>query len=173
MGITARWAIWGTAVGVLAADQLSKSLILALDPAARPGRGWITIRLVRNTGASFGIGSGHPLVITLVAMAAVAIVAVITYRVRDRVAVLCWAVVLGGAAGNLADRLVRPPGFGRGAVVDWIKTAGYPPSFNVADIAIRAGTVAAVIAMLATRAPAGKTEGGAQTVLPISSRPPP
>jgi signal peptidase II len=57
--------------------------------------------------------------------------------------------VAGGAAGNLADRLLRSPGPGRGAVVDWIHVAGYPATFNLADVAIRAGVVAALVATLA------------------------
>jgi hypothetical protein len=57
--------------------------------------------------------------------------------------------VAGGAAGNLADRLLRSPGSGRGAVVDWIHVAGYPATFNLADVAIRAGAAGALVATLA------------------------
>jgi signal peptidase II len=148
-----RFAVWGVAVGVLLADQVSKSLVLAVDPgsATRWGAGWFSVRLVRNTGASFGIGAGHPLVITLVALVLTVVVAVLTVlaaRSRGRVAAIAWAVVLGGAAGNLADRLIRAPGLGRGAVVDWIHVDGYPATFNLADLALRAGVVVAVITMI-------------------------
>ncbi len=61
---------------------------------------------------------------------------------------LFLAAILGGAAGNLADRLLRSPGFGRGAVVDWIHLAGYPATFNVADLAIRLGAIGALAAAL-------------------------
>lgn len=60
-------------------------------------------------------------------------------------------MIAGGALGNLADRLFRSPGPGRGAVIDWIHIAGYPTTFNVADIAIRAGAVGAVAAMIGAR----------------------
>lgn len=144
-----RWAVWVAAAAVCVVDQITKSLVLARDPASayRTGGGRLSIRLVRNTGASFGVGSGHPMVITLVASAVVVIVLALVVAARSRAAALCWAVVLGGALGNLADRLFRSPGPGLGAVVDWIRVDGYPATFNLADLAIRAGTVAAVIAM--------------------------
>lgn len=142
-----RWhALIGVAVLVLAADQISKSLIVAADPGG--GGGLVSVRLVRNTGASFGIGAGHPVLITLTAAAVVAVAAVWLFRARSRVTALFLAAVLGGAAGNLADRLFRSPGFGRGAVVDWIHVAGYPATFNVADVAIRVGALGAAAAAL-------------------------
>lgn len=59
-----RLAVAGVAVLVLAVDQVSKSLVVAADPGRGDG-GMVSVRLVQNTGASFGIGAGHPLVITL------------------------------------------------------------------------------------------------------------
>jgi signal peptidase II len=145
--------VWGIAVGVLLADQVTKGVALATHPSSgASGGGWISLRLVRNTGASFGLGSGHPVVITLVAVVLVAAVVIALLRTRSTAVALALAVVLGGAAGNLADRLFRSPGPGRGAVVDWIHVAGYSPSFNLADLAIRAGAVAALLAFgLASR----------------------
>ena len=135
---------------VLAADQISKSVVVAVDPRG-DGGGLVSVRLVRNTGASFGIGAGHPLVITLTAAVvfAVAVVLLVTARSRSRAVALSLAAVVGGAAGNLADRLLRGPGLGRGAVVDWIHVAFYPATFNIADLAIRLGVVVAVIAAFA------------------------
>jgi len=52
------------------------------------------------------------------------------------------------AAGNLAGRLTRPPGPFHGAVIDWIKVAFYPPAFNLADVALRAGVAIPVIRVL-------------------------
>ena len=103
---------------VLAADQISKSLVLAAHPAA--GAVW----LVRRPPGPQHRGqrrhrSGYPILVSLAALA-------ITARRRVRAARrpggrrLCLAAVVGGAAGNLADRLFRAPGFGRGGVVDWI-----------------------------------------------------
>jgi signal peptidase II len=139
------------AVIVLAGDQVSKSLVLAARPSSNSGGGLVSVRLVRNTGASFGLGAGHPIVVVLTSVVVIAIVAVLLARTSSRAAALCLAAVLGGALGNLADRLFRAPGLGRGAVVDWIHVAFYPASFNLADLAIRVGVVGAVIAMLGIR----------------------
>ena len=114
------------AVLVLAVDQVSKALVVAVAPRGLGG-GVVSVRLVRNTGASFGIGAGHPVLITVVAAAMLAAAVIWLVRTRRPGVALCLAVVAGGAAGNLADRLLRSPGPGRGAVVDWIHVAGYPP----------------------------------------------
>jgi signal peptidase II len=140
-------ALIGVAALALAADQISKSLVVAANPGGGGG-GLVSVRLVRNTGASFGIGAGHPVLITLTAAAVLAVAAVLLFRARSQVAALFLAAVLGGAMGNLADRLFRSPGFGRGAVVDWIHIAGYPATFNVADVAIRVGALGAAAAVL-------------------------
>ncbi|MGH3246446.1 MAG: signal peptidase II, partial [Trebonia sp.] len=60
----------------------------------------------------------------------------------------CLAAVLGGAAGNLADRIFRAPGFGRGGVVDWIHFGGSGGSLDVADLGIQFGVLGAIIAVL-------------------------
>lgn len=144
-----RRAALGIAVVVVTADQLSKFLVLAAHPGW--GNGPISVRLVRNTGASFDLGAGHPVVVLLASVVVVAVVAVLMTRTPSRAGALLLAVVVGGAAGNLADRLFRSPGPGRGAVIDWIHVAGYPATFNVADIAIRLGAVGAAAAMLGAR----------------------
>ncbi len=144
----ARLAVVGVAALVLAADQATKSAVVAANPRGA-GSGLVSLRLVRNTGASFGIGAGHPVVITLTALAILAVAVALVLRTSSRAVALSLAVVAGGAAGNLADRLFRAPGLGRGAVVDWIHVAFYPPTFNLADVAIRLGALIAVIAQLA------------------------
>ena len=133
---------------MLTADQVSKSLVVAVGPHGSGG-GVVSVRLVRNTGASFGIGAGHPVLITMVAAAVLAAAVIWLVRTRRPGVALCLAVVAGGAAGNLADRLLRSPGPGQGAVVDWIHLAGYPATFNLADVAIRAGAVGVLVATLA------------------------
>ena len=146
---TVRWAMGTIAVGVLAADQVSKSLVLAAHPAGVIGSGWISVRLVRNTGASGGLASGYPVLVTLAALTITAAAAALALRARGRVVALSLAAVLGGAAGNLADRIFRAPGFGRGGVVDWIHFGGGGGSLDVADIAIQLGVLGAIIGILA------------------------
>ena len=137
----------GTAGVVLAADQITKSLVLRLHPVT--GSGLVSIQLVRNTGASGGIAAGYPVLVTLAAVAIVAVAGTLAVRTRSRAVAICLAAVLGGALGTLSDRLFRAPGLGRGAVVDWIHVAGRGGSFNISDVAIQLGAVAAVVAMFA------------------------
>ena len=143
-----RWAMLATGAAVLAVDQISKTLVLRLHPAA--GHGLVTIQLVRNTGASGGIASGYPVLVTLVAVAIACVAGALALRARGRVVAIGLAAVLGGALGNLSDRLFRSPGLGRGAVVDWIHVAGRGGSFNISDLAIQLGVVVAVVAMFVT-----------------------
>jgi signal peptidase II len=143
-----RRAMGATALAVLLSDQVSKSLVLAAHPGDVAGAGWISVRLIRNTGASDGIASGYPVLVTLAAIAVTAVAAALALRVRSRAAAVSLAAVLGGAAGNLADRVFRAPGFGRGGVVDWIHFAGSGGSLDVADVAIQFGVIGAVIAII-------------------------
>jgi signal peptidase II len=144
-----RWAMGTIAVAVLAADQVSKSLVLAAHPAGVAGAGWITVRLVRNTGASGGLASGYPVLVTLAAMAITALAAGLALRARGQIVAVSLATVLAGALGNLSDRIFRAPGFGRGGVVDWIHLAGRGGSLDVADVAIQFGVLGAIIGILA------------------------
>jgi signal peptidase II len=138
----------GITVGVLAADQVSKSLVLAAGQGGVIGSGFVSVRLVRNTGASGSLASGHPVPVTLAAIAVTALAVTLALRARSRGVALCLAAVLGGAVGNLADRLLRGPGLGRGGVVDWIHFAGRGGSLDLADVAIQLGVAGAIIAVL-------------------------
>jgi signal peptidase II len=136
---------------IVAADQITKTLVLASHPASATvaGTGFVGIRLVRNTGANGGIAAGYPVLVTLVAAAIAVAASVFALRARGRAMAICLAAVVGGALGNLADRLLRAPGFGRGAVVDWIHLGALNGSFNLADLAIQFGIIGVVIALLA------------------------
>jgi signal peptidase II len=148
-----RWVTCAIGAGILAADQVSKNLVLTLDRNSDRGSagGWVTVHLIRNTGASGGFGAAYPTVVTLAGVVIAALAVTLALRTQSRAVALCLAAVLAGAAGNLADRVFRSPGLGRGAVVDWIHVAGSRASFNVADLAIQLGALGTVIAMLAIR----------------------
>jgi signal peptidase II len=136
---------------VLALDQVSKVLIVAeLRPDQRVvwlGR-LITLQLVRNPGAAFGVGASYTIIIAAIAVGTI----VFILRAARRLESLAWAIVLGlllgGAMGNLSDRLLRAPGPLRGFVVDWIKLPLFPPTFNLADTAITFGAIIAVLLAL-------------------------
>jgi signal peptidase II len=145
----ARPAVAAITLLVLAADQVTKALVLSGRISGDAG--WAAVRLVRNTGAAGGFASGFPLLVTLSAVAITVLACALLLRARGRVTALFIAAVLGGALGNLADRVFRSPGLGRGAVVDWIHLAGRGGSLNLADAAIQLGVLGAAIALLATR----------------------
>jgi len=134
-------------VVVFVADLVSKTVVVATlshrDPIRLLG-GLLTLRELRNSGAAFSIGTSVTAVFTLIALGV--IVAIL--RTARRLRSIPWAVtlglLLGGATGNLGDRLFRSPGFLRGNVVDWIELPHWPV-FNVADSCIVCGGVLAVL----------------------------
>ncbi len=115
--------------------------------------GLIYLTLYRNIGAAFSFAEGWTIVFSLIAV----LVAVVIVRTSRRLFSTGWAVslglVLGGATGNLVDRIFRDPGFLRGGVVDFLSAFGpdaqYWPVFNVADSAIVCGGILG--ALLAVR----------------------
>ena len=109
----------------------------------------ITLRDGEDEQAAVVRAGRAKLGVQLAAVLIVGAAGTLALRVRGRGIAICLAAVLGGALGNLSDRLFRSPGFGRGAVVDWIHFGG-SGSFNVADMAIQFGALAAVVAMIAS-----------------------
>ena len=142
--------LWCLAVGVVVVDQLTKAwAVTALADSQRIDLlgSWLGFVLVRNPGAAFSFATGQTWVFTAVAL----VVIVIVLRVSRRLGSMWWAttlgLVLGGAVGNLIDRLTREPGLFRGHVVDFIDYGGLFVG-NVADIAI-VGAAAAIMALSA------------------------
>lgn len=136
-------------VVTVAADQLTKWWALsALDPAAeaRPLLGnLIRLNLTFNPGAALSFGSSATGILTVISAAVVVAVIVFARRLKSRAWAATLGLLLGGAMGNLIDRLLRAPGVGRGHVVDFIDYHVFIG--NVADIAI---VGAAAMAMLLT-----------------------
>jgi signal peptidase II len=157
----ARWAAAGIITAVVAADQVTKSLVLAGRIAG--GTRWAAVRLARNTGSAGGIGSAHPVLVSLLALAITAVAAAALLRARRAIVAVALSLVVAGALGNLADRVFRAPGLGRGAVVDWIHLAGGGGSMDISDLAINAGAIALVVALLASRE---KAAGAREPELP-------
>ena len=139
--------LFGVAVAVFAADLISKVIVVATLTPDRPVwliSGLLDLNLTRNSGAAFSFGTGMTIVFTAIAIGVI----IFILRTSRRLHSLAWAVtlglLLGGAAGNLADRLLRSPGVFRGEVVDWIQLPHWPV-FNVADSCIVCGGVLAVV----------------------------
>ncbi|MFP3713666.1 signal peptidase II [Puerhibacterium sp. TATVAM-FAB25] len=124
---------------VLAADQLTKwwatsALVEGGEPVRLVGD-LLSLRLIFNPGAALSIGTGMTGVLTVVVVAVVVVIVRQMRRIGSRGWAVALGLLLGGALGNLVDRLAREPGFARGHVVDFIDYAGFFVG-NVADIAI-------------------------------------
>lgn len=100
----------------------------------------LQLRLLYNDGAALGIGGGYTGLLTVVVIAVVVVVLRITRKIGSRGWAVALGLLLGGAIGNLIDRLFKEPSFGKGHVVDFIDYAGFFVG-NVADIAIVAAAV--------------------------------
>jgi len=135
--------------GVVALDQLTKVWAVArLDdgPISVFGQD-VEFRLSRNRGGAFSLFQGFtPLLAVLAVVLAVLLVRALR-RTDEMGMVVALALVLGGATGNLIDRMVRDPGFLRGAVIDFVRLDGWP-TFNVADSAVTIGAVLLVVRAL-------------------------
>ena len=139
------WLVLAAALTYIA-DQLTKWLALRAlgDSTVDLIGGWLVLRLSHNSGAALSWGSSITWVFTILALAISVGIVLLARRLVSRAWALTSGLLLGGALGNLTDRLARPPGFGRGAVVDFI---GYGNFFigNVADIAIVSAMVLLMI----------------------------
>ena len=138
------------AFAVCAVDAVSKVLAVAELSPHRPVSllgGLITLHLYRNPGAAFGIGPSFTVIYALIEAGVFAAILSMSRRLRSWPWAIALSLLLGGAAGNLADRLLRSPGPLRGFVIDWIKLPYFPPTFNIADSAI---TIGAALLVLAT-----------------------
>lgn len=139
-----------TAVVIIAAiDQVTKTIMLNwLEPGeAVPVLGdWFRFYLLFNPGAAFSMGEGSTWLFTCIQIAFILGVALYSPKVTDRWVGVGLAMIAGGAAGNLIDRLFREPQFFLGHVVDFISVGDFAV-FNVADSAITVGVVVFVISM--------------------------
>lgn len=140
---------------VLVLDAVSKAWVVsdfADDRSKKVLGGLVYISPTRNSGAAFGLGAGYTIIFTAVAVVVVGTVARLSSRLRSLPWAIALGLILGGAMGNLIDRLVRAPGFLRGAVVDWISVftpdGGAWPIFNLADSGIVCGGILTVLLAL-------------------------
>lgn len=156
MSGTRRAAALSLAVVVI--DQLTKHW--ALDALAN-GRVIEVVWTLRfalgfNSGFAFSTGTGWGPWIGLVAILVVVVLAVAVKRADNETSRVALALIVGGAIGNIVDRLFRGEGWMHGKVVDFIDL-GWWPVFNIADSAITVGGI--VLAVMALRTP---SDGGSE-----------
>jgi signal peptidase II len=149
------WALtvmFSVAAAVLAADAISKAQVLGSltgHPPVRLLHGLVTLDLTFNAGAAFGVGPSYTVVIALIVCGVIVSIIRTARRLRSPAWTIALGLLLGGAMGNLGDRLFRAPGLLRGRVVDWINLPHFPWTFNLADASITGAAV--LIAVLALR----------------------
>ncbi|MGP4042725.1 signal peptidase II [Streptomyces sp. 2A115] len=139
--------LFAVAALAYALDLVSKMIVVAKlehnEPIEIIGD-WLRFEAIRNAGAAFGIGEAFTVIFTVIAAAVIVVIA----RLARKLYSLPWAIalgmLLGGALGNLTDRIFRSPGVFKGAVVDFIAPKHFAV-FNLADSAIVCGGILIVL----------------------------
>ncbi|GAA0566927.1 signal peptidase II [Paractinoplanes ferrugineus] len=147
-----------TAVLAVALDQWVKWLCTEHLTEGEPVRilgGLVYLSLLRNGGAAFSMGENHTWVFPVITLVVIGWIGYMTTRLRSLPWAISLGLVLGGAVGNLGDRLFRAPGPFRGHVVDMISLfAPYAEKFavfNIADSCLTVGVCLAVLLELTGR----------------------
>jgi len=144
----------GVAVFVIAADVISKAIVVAKMADRPPIRllgGLLTITYTRNGGAAFSIGTSMTVVFTAIAVGVIIYILRTARNLRSIGWAFALGLLLGGATGNLLDRIFRAPAPFQGHVVDWIELPHWPV-FNLADSSICcAGVLVVILALRGVR----------------------
>jgi signal peptidase II len=144
--VSTRTLALSVAGAVLVGDQLTKWWAVQALPEGPivVVDGFLSFRYVTNPGAAFGLLQGAGSIIALAAIAAVVFIVVVVRSVDRPAEAAALGLVMGGALGNLMDRVFRGSGLLDGEVVDFVDFDFFP-AFNVADSAI---TIGALLALL-------------------------
>ncbi|TDC70764.1 signal peptidase II [Streptomyces hainanensis] len=133
-----------------ALDLITKTLVVELLENPTPPKSvdvigeWLRFDVVRNAGAAFGIGSAFTIVFTCIAAAVIVVIIRLASRLYSTPWAIALGLLLGGALGNLTDRIFRTPGVLQGHVVDFIAPQNFAV-FNLADSAIVCGGILIVL----------------------------
>jgi signal peptidase II len=151
-------ALYGTAAAVLALDQLLKHLVVS-NLAGRPPvdviGSFVQLRYTTNSGGAFSLLTGAPLFFGIMAIVIIGGIIYASRRAQPLSLLVVLGLILGGALGNLADRLLRGEALLRGEVVDFVKV-GIWPVFNLADSCVVVGGI--LLALLMGRAERGQEQ---------------
>jgi len=137
---------WWLAAAVVGVDQLAKALAVAFleDGPVQLIGDFLELRLTRNPGAAFSSFTDGGRALAVIAIVVAVAVALAVPRMGRRSEQIALLLILGGAIGNLTDRIVRGGGLLDGAVVDFIDFSFWP-TFNIADAAISVGVAVLVL----------------------------
>lgn len=133
------------ALSVVVADQVTKVWAATeLDRTIELIGSFLVLQLTTNTGSAFGLFKGAGVFLALAAVIAIGVVLYALDKADTRAEAVALGAIMGGAAGNLIDRIVRGDGFLDGAVVDFVRL-WWIPNFNVADASLFLGVVTLLI----------------------------
>jgi signal peptidase II len=135
-------------VAVVFIDAATKSLAVRSWSERSIDIGPARMQVLRNPGGPFGFAPHATVWFTVLAIGVLPLVVRAASHLPSRAGAFGIGLVLGGVVGNLADRILRSPGVFRGAVVDWLHVTPYGPTFNLADVALRVGSVLLLVAFL-------------------------
>jgi signal peptidase II len=146
------------AVVAFVLDLVSKQLVVAHLREGEPVRwlgGAVYLTYIRNGGAAFSFGTGYTWIFPVITVFVIAGIAVLARTLRSVAWAVSFGLVLGGAFGNLGDRLFRAPGPMRGHVVDFVSLfssdGAHFAIFNLADSALSCGVALALLLELMGR----------------------
>jgi signal peptidase II len=146
------------ALVVIAIDIVSKQIVVAHLREGEPVKwlgGALYLVLTRNSGAAFSMGSHVTWLFPVISIGVIGWIGWMATRLRSVPWAISLGLVLGGAVGNLIDRIFRAPGAFRGEVVDFLSflspTGRHFAIFNLADSALVCGVVLAVLLELTGR----------------------
>jgi len=168
-----------TAATVLLADLVTKIVAVELltGRSVRTLGGLVYLTEARNSGAAFSVAEGATVLFTAVAAVVITVIVRTAPRLRSAPWAVCLGLILGGAGGNLVDRLFRSPGPLRGAVIDWISLldpyGNVWPIFNLADSGIVCGGVLAVLLAMLGYEVDGSRHRAARRATDRTNAPPP
>lgn len=139
--------LFTVAVLAYALDLISKMIVVAKlehhDSIEIIGD-WLKFEAIRNAGAAFGFGEAFTIIFTVIAAAVIVVIARLARKLYSVPWAIALGLLLGGALGNLTDRIFRSPGVFEGAVVDFIAPKHFAV-FNLADSAIVCGGILIVL----------------------------
>lgn len=144
--------LFSIALALVAVDIVTKIIVVA---TIQPGEnirvlgGLVYLTQIRNAGAAFSMATGMTWLLALVALGVVVFIIKMAPKLKSTPWTVCLGLILGGAIGNLLDRIFRAPGVMQGHVVDFVSLFGpnaeHFPAFNAADSGITIGGVLLVL----------------------------
>jgi signal peptidase II len=147
------------AVVIVLLDQISKAWALGVLADGRIIHVIWTMQfnLTFNRGMAFSRGTGIGPIIGVIGLVVVVLLLLSLRRAENALTRVATGLIIGGAVGNILDRLFRGSGWMRGAVVDFIDFQWWPV-FNIADMAIMIGAATMMVAMLKYNSQINRTD---------------